>query len=233
MGNSLAKLDLKIVGGKYGTVDIRASEDGRSAILLENGVKWTTLNLDTMTSVNELYSSLDLAYGDVLITGLGFGVMLRLLEQKDSVKSITVLEFSQGVIDAFLQNNKLSSKTKIIHANASDYKDDKKYDGVFLDHYEDQEYFWKVNDINTVSKNIKHDAFWAWSLEGIFYAWLMGTGRAPNSRAVRPTVTELAPGFEKYWPEYIKIHFPEEDYLLKMDLKKVEKYVNMFFTIKR
>jgi hypothetical protein len=232
MEKSLEELDLKIVGGKYGDVDIVAAWDGRSAMLLDNGIKWNTLNLDTMKTFNELYSSTELAYGDVLITGLGFGLMLRMLEKKSSVKSITVLEISQDVIDSFLIHNKVSDKTNIIKANASTYVTDKKYDGVFLDHYEDQEFRWKVKDINTVLKNIKHDVAWVWSLEGMFYEWGILQGLLPSTFGSVPTAKELTEDFEKFWPEYVEFHFPEIDFLHKIDLRKIHKYVNIFYSKK-
>jgi hypothetical protein len=229
MTDSMDDFELNIVPGIYGQVEIVSAWDGNVAYLLDNGIKWNAVNLKSMKTFNELYSSQDLAYGDVLITGLGFGIMLRLLEKKKEVKSITVLEISQDVIDAFLQHNKISSKTKIICTNASNYTDDKVYDGVFLDHYEDQVYEWKNRDINKISKNIKHHAFWVWSLEGMFYEWAMGVGYVPVTQE-RPMVSELSDNFEQFWLEYVEKYFPEERFFLEMDLNKVKKYVIKFYT---
>lgn len=227
-----SEINLKIVNGKSGLAEVMVSKDKSVAILLHNGIRWHSLDIKTLKSFYEFYSSADMAYGDVLITGLGFGMMLRLLEKKDTVKSITVLELYQDVIDLFLSNNTISNKTKIICANASTYKDEKKYDCVLLDHYENQMWQWKVDDINTISKNIKHDVFWVWSLEGMFYETFMNSGIFPSTMSRQPHTSELAPNFEQQWPRFVEEFFPDQEFLKNISLQKIKKYVTMFYTEK-
>jgi hypothetical protein len=75
MTDSMDDFELNIVPGIYGQVEIVSAWDGNVAYLLDNGIKWNAVNLKSMKTFNELYSSQDLAYGDVLITGLGFGII--------------------------------------------------------------------------------------------------------------------------------------------------------------
>jgi len=123
-------------------------------------------NTKNLREYKELYSSYDLAYGDVLLTGLGFGMLATWISSKPEVKSVTVLECSQGTIDHFLQNNNLPKNMEIKLANANEYKTNKHFDCILLDHV--PEYTWKSNyDFYlNIARNIpNHNIFWFWPLE--------------------------------------------------------------------
>jgi hypothetical protein len=134
--------------------------------LYGDGLQFMQLITKSNREIKEMYSSFDLAYGDVLITGLGFGILALWVANKPEVTSVTVIENSQDVIDLFLANNKLPDKLHIICGDADNYTTDKHFDCLLLDHFSDD-----VPDaftyarIQNVAKNIPHDLFWFWSIE--------------------------------------------------------------------
>lgn len=75
------------------------------------------------------------AYGDILIGGLGIGMIIMDIQDKESVTSITVIEKNQEVIDLVASQLPLNSKVKIICADVFTWKPDKgvKYDCIYLD----------------------------------------------------------------------------------------------------
>lgn len=133
------------------------------------------MSRDTKSSkeIKELYSSYDLAYGDVLISGLGFGILSLWVASKPEVKSVKVIEYSQGVIDLFLQSNTLPKNITIELGDISTYESNEKYDCILLDHFQDlqpeDEWHLRLEDLKQISKNIpNHNIIWGWSLEHIF-----------------------------------------------------------------
>ena len=57
------------------------------------------------------------AYGDVLIGGLGIGLILMAIQEKEDIRTITVLEKSKKVIKMIESQLPLNKKTKIIQAD--------------------------------------------------------------------------------------------------------------------
>jgi hypothetical protein len=133
------------------------------------------MSRDTKSSkeIKELYSSYDLAYGDVLISGLGFGILSLWVASKPEVKSVKVIEYSQGVIDLFLQSNTLPKNITIELGDISTYESNEKYDCILLDHFQDlqpeNEWHLRLEDLKQISKNIpNHNVIWGWCLEHMF-----------------------------------------------------------------
>jgi len=73
------------------------------------------------------------AHGDVLIGGLGIGLILLAIQDKPDVNSITVIEKSQEVIDLVAPQLPLNDKVKIVCDDAFTYKPGKKYDCIYMD----------------------------------------------------------------------------------------------------
>lgn len=75
------------------------------------------------------------AHGDVFIAGLGLGLIVREIQVKDDVTSITVLEKNKEVIDLVVPNNLFNGKVKIINGDAWEYEFQKgtKFDSLYLD----------------------------------------------------------------------------------------------------
>lgn len=124
------------------------------------------MGADTKTSeqIRQFYSSYDLAKGDLLLTGLGFGILPLWVASKPSVTSVTVIEKSQGVVDLFLAHNQLPNNMTIEICDAYEYKSSRHFDCILLDHYESN--FPAPEQFKAIANNIpNHDLIWPWSVE--------------------------------------------------------------------
>lgn len=75
------------------------------------------------------------AHGDVLIGGLGIGLIIMAIQDHEQVRSITVLEKNQDVIDLVANQLPLNKKVKIVLADVFTWKPErgKKYDCIYMD----------------------------------------------------------------------------------------------------
>jgi len=160
---------LNVKPGKYGSVEIIKQD--KIYLLNHSDVMWNVYSLPGgIREYSEQWSGYDLAYGDVLLSGFGFGQMATWVASKPSVNSVTVLEISEDIIKAFLVNNDLPNNVSVIIADADTYITNKKYDCIIYDHIAngqpDVAYYKSLCDS---AKKIKHDLFWFWSIE-FYYA---------------------------------------------------------------
>ncbi|MBA67051.1 MAG: hypothetical protein FI679_01695 [SAR202 cluster bacterium] len=92
---------------------------------------------------------------DVLIGGLGLGIVPRWLEQK--ANSITIVEFSRDVINLVYDYIK-TAKMKIIHDDINNYLDktEEKFDFVYLDTWPDLDAsrLDEITHLKKLSKNV-------------------------------------------------------------------------------
>lgn len=111
-------------------------------VLLEGNVVWMSI---TPHEINTMKESIEEAYGDVLVYGLGLGYYAYMCSLKDSVKSVTIVEaddsvitlFKQYILPQFEHKDKITiiKQDAIIHSKESN----KKYDYTFADIWKDQE----------------------------------------------------------------------------------------------
>lgn len=148
--------------GSVGKVSIL--KDDKSYALFVDGEQWMFVNTKTNVELREFYSSYDLAEGNVLLSGFGFGILPQWIASKESVKSVTVVESSQEVIDLFNANNTLNPKIKIVISDIRQYQDDNSYDWAIFDHYELNRIPTK-EDFDLLSTNLNFKNLWFWSLE--------------------------------------------------------------------
>lgn len=141
------------------------TQKGNLFRLLKNDAQLMQLNIKSLREYKEQYACYDLAYGDVLITGLGFGMLATWLAAKPEVKSVKVIEFSQEVIDLFTSSNPATDKITIELGDAKTYTTNDKFDCIFLDHFPDHSDEPIYEEVLSISKNIPHDVLWFWSLE--------------------------------------------------------------------
>lgn len=73
------------------------------------------------------------AHGDMLIAGLGIGLILLPIAEKQNVNSVTVIEKNQNVIDIVSPQLPIDSKVKIINADIFDYTPERKFDCIYFD----------------------------------------------------------------------------------------------------
>lgn len=115
----------------------------------------------------EVYSFHDLSYGNVIITGLGFGVAENWISRKANVSSLKVIELNQGLIDYHKKFTSFNDKVELIHADATSYTG--QCDVLLLDHYElpKEAVFAKIDEFMSISENISCKTVWAWRLENV------------------------------------------------------------------
>ena len=131
------------------------------------------IDFRTNREIKELYPSYDLAYGDVLISGLGFGILALWLANKPKVKSVKVIEKSQNVVDLFLKCNQLPDNVSIELADISTYKSDAVYDCILLDHFPDHlpnnKQHLTIEGTKQICLNIpNHTLVWSFFIEYIY-----------------------------------------------------------------
>ena len=106
------------------------------------------------------------AHGNVLIAGLGLGMFLHNIKNKKNIESITVIEYSNEVIQMVGKYFKEYDKIKIINENIFDYIPNIKFDFAFFDIWSDiseenrkdfqilKEKFSEINEIICWSEDI-------------------------------------------------------------------------------
>lgn len=72
---------------------------------------------DTFMEKDTQMKMLEKAYGDVLIGGLGIGMILLAIQDKPEVSSIVVIEKEQEIIDLVKSQLPLNSKVTILHGD--------------------------------------------------------------------------------------------------------------------
>jgi len=121
-------------------------------------------------AAHELYSSYDLVYGDVVLSGIGLGGLAMWISSKSSVNSIKLLEKDQEMIDAFLSNNPVPKNMKIINLDIDTYKSKDSFDFLILNHFEHESNEEILQSIYNIVNNIpNHSNLWFWPIERIFY----------------------------------------------------------------
>lgn len=73
------------------------------------------------------------AHGKVLIGGLGIGLILLAIQDKEDVSHITVIEKNIEVIELIKDQLPLNNKVEIVHADVFDYKPLFKYNTIYMD----------------------------------------------------------------------------------------------------
>ncbi len=88
----------------------------------------------------ELFTNSDFishANGDILIGGLGLGLMLKVLEQKKNIGSVTIIEKEQSVIDLVWLQLNLPSKFNVITHDIFTYTPQYCFDTIYTDIWTD------------------------------------------------------------------------------------------------
>lgn len=75
------------------------------------------------------------AHGDVLIGGLGIGMIVMAIQDNVNVKSITIIEKHQEIIDMITEQLPFNEKVNIICADVFEWKPEKgqKFDCIYMD----------------------------------------------------------------------------------------------------
>lgn len=121
--------------------------------LCYDGLQWCTLNIDNplnYVELKEFLFDINLTYGKVVTTGLGFGLLQTVLCQKSNVSEVIVYEKHEEIIEMFLtfvkQSNFNISKLKIINKDAKQSVEED-CDWLCMDHFECvHQTLWEVID---------------------------------------------------------------------------------------
>jgi len=105
-------------------------------VVLEEKVDddWQVWMSDAPMEQESTMPAVEMARGDVLICGLGIGLLPTLIKDKQSVKNIDIVELNKEVIELVFNQIK-TPKMNIIHADAWKYlaQTEKKYDFIHID----------------------------------------------------------------------------------------------------
>lgn len=154
--------------GSKGNVSIVQNDN--DFLLYIDGQKWNFVNVKSSLALREFYSSHDLAQGNVLLSGFGFGVLPQWIASKSSVTSVTVIEKYQEVVDLFCINNTLDPKIKIVIDDIHTYKSDEQFDWAIFDHYED-DIAPSKEELELINANLTYNNLWFWSLENRLFQY--------------------------------------------------------------
>ena len=108
--------------------------------LKEGGKTWMSLIPHEIETMDE---DIKKANGNVLVLGLGLGYFSYMISEKEDVKSVTIIEKDENIINLFTRNIlnqfKHKEKIKIIKEDAINFlkKDIEKYNFVYCDLYHD------------------------------------------------------------------------------------------------
>lgn len=131
----------------------------------EHSIGFTTVMSNTPSEMETNIEFVNNANGHVLIAGLGLGMVLLAIQDKETVKSITVIERFKDVIQLVSTQLPLNKKVSIIHANIYNWipENDMKYDTIYFDIWDtmEPEDFLKLlklkerfkPSLNTINKN--------------------------------------------------------------------------------
>jgi hypothetical protein len=209
--------------------NIKIVDKGKGFILYENNKFWMNSLKKNDSAIKQLYSSYDLAYGNVIISGLGFGILALWLCNKPDVVSVTVIEFSEDVIKLFKDSNSIPDKLNIVNMDIRNYNTDTEYDAILLDHYETESFDFILDDIQKISSKIKHKNMWAWPLEEM-YLFKMYSNE--NHRVVHDLVDKCDKDFSLLWNDFVDTFFPKEEMLKNISNQKLNEYIYTYFNKK-
>ncbi len=132
--------------------------------VLEGGNEWMTL---TPVDLDTCEAAIDAAQGKVVTFGLGLGYYAYMVSRKENVKSVTVVEKSEKVIELFkkyiLPKFDKKEKVRVICADAFEYAEcqmpSENYDVAFVDTWRDASdgtpMYTRMKALEKLNKNTK------------------------------------------------------------------------------
>jgi len=143
---------------------IRCNFDYPIIKLTEDGNTWMS---DNQFEVESIRGAVEVARGDVLIGGLGIGLLPTLIKEK--VTSIDIVELHQEVI-ALVFHQVATERMKIIHDDIRHYlqSTDKQYDFIYIDIWRDTLLpFWETDEVRRLAQRCLKagGTTWCWLQE--------------------------------------------------------------------
>jgi len=154
---------------QYGNAKIVSSSDIPANFRLTvNDLQWCVLRNDNR-EMRQLFLELNRSSGDVVTTGLGFGIVQSYLLTKKDITSLTVFEKSLDVIEIFKETCKMNdfdiTRLNIINDDANNMKNIT-CDWLIMDHFEGiHQPAWEIIDsVRTITSNNNAKNVWFWSI---------------------------------------------------------------------
>lgn len=152
----------KIEAAKFDNFEV--NKNSTNFNLKVNGRTWMEYYFSSHIQAAQVFSHYYLAKDRVIVTGLGFAARENWLLTNKNLKSLTIIEANQSVIDFHRKiKTPVLEKSTIINCNASEYSGE--CDTLLLDHYELEPMELILNDVYKITKRIAHQTMWFWPLE--------------------------------------------------------------------
>lgn len=157
-------------------------KEGNEFVLRLNGKRNMGYKIDHSTALTFI-SHYELAYGHVIVTGLGLSVIATWVANKKEVTKVTVIENNIHLIDYFKTYGKLSDKIELVYADATTYTG--KCDVLLCNHAVGSSYFkLENNDWPSILNNIECDVFYNFRVPKIAKTY-------ENYLTIRKTIPQL------------------------------------------
>lgn len=123
----------------YKDIFLQSIDDGGRFYTEAPGTLWDRRGLSEPMMIDNEYERttnqvfLDNAFGDVLIGGLGIGLIIKAIEDNANITSITVIEKHQRVIDLIVRQSNFNNKVTVIQGDIHTYIPTKQYETIWLD----------------------------------------------------------------------------------------------------
>ena len=165
--STIPPFNIKAVKSK--NFEIKDWNNGDEFQLWINGERWMNITPHHNLTIKQLYSHYDIAHGNVLVTGLGFGIAALWISSKLTVDHVTVVERSPEVIEAFLALNNKPDNMTIICEDANRFESNDYFDCILSDHFENESYNVILDSMRSLVKRVpNYNVAWFWPLELIY-----------------------------------------------------------------
>ena len=122
---------------------------GKFVRLLHNGsVVMSDTDMEKRTNANFVRN----AHGNVLIGGLGIGLILLAIQDKPEVEKIVVVEKHKEVIDLVKDQLPLNEKVEVANADVWEYTPTEKFNTIYMD-------IWNLINTDVYQKSMKNLIF--------------------------------------------------------------------------
>jgi hypothetical protein len=149
---------------------------GDNWLMADGGTTWMSCSPAELESVAPLYRA---AVGDVVVMGLGLGVLLAAVKHKPGVRSVTVVEMDPRVVTLC---EHLLDGVEVVIADARVWRPERTFDVVLADiwpRFMDEAI---ERDLVQIAGNVRASRYAAWSIEPCYFEWATATLGAHQAR---------------------------------------------------
>jgi hypothetical protein len=148
-------------------IEIKLINNKNYYLLIDNK-QMMSYDIQTHDGAYQVFSHYDMAYGHVVVSGMGFGSRENWILTNPNVTKLSIIENCEELIEFHknIQSPFINDpRVEIIKMNASDYNG--KCDVLLLDHYEFEEYEDILMDVKKIHDQSDCKVLWFWPFERI------------------------------------------------------------------